>query len=751
VIYQFADFRLDATRRLLLSKTGEPLPIASRAFDALLLFVQRQGELLDKPTLMKTIWPNTIVEENNLNQHISALRKLLGETPEDHRFIVTIPGRGYRFVAAVATADDAPEASDVAEAPAHVAAPPPTLSVTALDEATQKRRSVLPVVAVAAAALLLAVASWFWRQHGQPTAAPAAPAATTKPPAAPSIPRLAILPLENLSPNPQDAFFADGVHEELLTTVAERLPGIEVISRTTMMAYRQNPKPLAVVANELGATHVMEGSVRREGQHVRLTVQLIDAKTDRHLWAKSYDRTLSSALTLQSEVAKDIASQLSVQLRSASTGGGAPTQDPAAYDLYLKAVLALRELGADEPMDVYNGIADLLTQAIRRDPAFALAYAQRARLGILMFVGNAVSSDEHLAHIRQDLTDANRLAPDNPLVLAVNGFFLMGQNQNQQGLETMARAEAAGITDPMLLLPKARLLLRMSRGDEVVRTHERMLALDPSNPVVLWLAGADDSWLRRPKDALRISDLAGKLDLHYGQLLRSYVVFAYSGDIAGLHAIHGFFATESGGCPTDSFGIRATFDLLRYEHRYRDLDACLRKVTVDSMRTSSGWSTILDSVGDMPIAEYRGWVELLLGDRGRGQREGRNVLQFVASRKVTPFNRVYLGLLEAEGWAFQGQSARAISAAQASLELAPRSRDAIMATAAGTIGARVYAWSGAHEKADALLEELATSTPGVPPAEITRDPLYAVPLNEDAGFQALRARLEDQMRTLNLH
>jgi len=763
VIYRFADFRVDAAHRLLLSGTGEAVPIASRAFDALLLFVQHPGELLDKATLMRTLWPNTVVEENNLNQHISALRKLLGETPEEHRYIVTIPGRGYRFVAAVTLESDAAEAADgngagTAPVPATAgvadevaAAPAPAQSDASHQASLPRRRSGLLAMAVAFAVLLLAAASWLWLRQGQSRRAPPLPAAASKPAAVPSILRLAILPLENLSPDPHDAFFADGVHEELLTTVAERLAGIEVVSRTTMMTYRQHPKPLNIVANELGATHIVEGSVRREGQHVRLTVQLIDARTDGHLWAKSYDRTLSSALTLESEVAQEIASQLSVQLRTASMDGGARTQDPAAYDLYLKAVLALRELGSDEPMDVYNGIADLLTQAIRRDPAFALAYAQRARLGILMFVGNVLSSDEHLAHIRRDLADANRLAPDDPLVLAVNGFFLMGQNQNDLALETMERAEAAGITDPMWLLPKARLLLRMARGDEVVRTHEQMLELDPSNPVVLWLAGADDSWLRRPKEALRIADLAGKLDPHYGDLMRSYIVFAFSGDTAGIHATQEFFTRESGGCSRESFGIRATFDLLRYERRYRELDACLQKVPVESMRTASGWTTILDSVGDMPIAEYRGWVALLLGDRVRAQREGRDVLQFVASRKVTPFNRVYLGLLEAEGWTFQGESAKAISAARASLELAPRSRDAMMATAMGAIGARVYAWSGAHEQADALLEDLATSTPGVPPAEITRDPFYAVPLKDDPRFQALSARLEDQMRNLNLH
>src|SRR5215469_5452116 len=112
-------------------------------------------------------------------------------------------------------------------------------------------------------------------------------------------PRLAILPFENLSPDPANAFFADGLHEEVLATLAQRAPELEVISRTTMLLYRAAPKPVETIARELGATHVIEGSVRRAGQRVRLTLQLIDARTDAHVWAQDYDRRLVDALTLQ--------------------------------------------------------------------------------------------------------------------------------------------------------------------------------------------------------------------------------------------------------------------------------------------------------------------------------------------------------------------------------------------------------------------------------------------------------------------
>jgi TolB-like protein len=128
-----------------------------------------------------------------------------------------------------------------------------------------------------------------------------------------SKPRIAILPFENLSLDPANAFFADGLHEQIVATLSNRTPGLEVISRTTMMTYR-NPKPVELIAKELGATHVLEGSVRREGDTVRLTLQLIDARTDDHIWSQDYDRTLRSALALESDVASEVAAQLSVRL-----------------------------------------------------------------------------------------------------------------------------------------------------------------------------------------------------------------------------------------------------------------------------------------------------------------------------------------------------------------------------------------------------------------------------------------------------
>lgn len=225
-------------------------------------------------------------------------------------------------------------------------------------------------------------------------------------------PRVAILPFENLGPDPANAFFTDGLHEEILSTLARRAPGLEVISRSTMMMYRLKPKPLAEVARELRATHLIEGSVRREASQVRLTLQLIDARTDGHEWSQNYDRTLANALTLQSEVAGEVASQLSVQLAGGPQLAARPTKDPEAYDLYLKARLAAQLTSPYVPLARLRNVEDLLTRALARDPSFARAYVERLSVRMSLFDWNYETSEAHVRRAGEDLAAAKRLAPD---------------------------------------------------------------------------------------------------------------------------------------------------------------------------------------------------------------------------------------------------------------------------------------------------------------------------------------------------
>jgi TolB-like protein/Tfp pilus assembly protein PilF len=562
--------------------------------------------------------------------------------------------------------------------------------------------------------------------------------------------RLAILPFENLSREPANAFFAEGMHEELISTLAERLRGVDVISRTTMTSEGLKARPVAFVASTLGATHVIEGSVRREGEHVRVTLQLIDAGTDRHVWSKSYDRTLSSALTLQSEVAGEVASQLSVQLSAAAQFAGAPTQDAEAYDQYLKAVIALRTTFGNAPAEAFRAIDEMLSRAIDRDPRFALAYAQRARARTLRFIARG---EGQLARASDDVERAKNLAPREPVVLGAEGYYFYALGESDRALASLNAAEALGVTDPVWLIPKTRLLLRTGQVDEAVRTHERMLELDPADPLVIGFIVEDLTLLRRPTEAMRVIHLAETQFPDLYRYMRCRALFDFAGRMQELReAMENWTrGLTPAQVAADLNGMRDWFELLRYEHRYRELDQLVQLIPT-ALWAPENFEIYDMSMGNAPEQQQMsGWSALLQGHASRAAQAGRSLLAYVNSHKPSPRSAFFLHQLEAQGHVFAGQSAAAIEAARASLELVPREKDAVSWVGVATIAARVYAWAGARNEAVTLLEQLATATPGLAPVYVTRDPLIAVPLATDPRYQALAGRLEAQMTALNLN
>ncbi len=764
-IYEFGDFRLDAgRRRLLLKADGRVLPLTGRAFDTLLLFVQHRGELLDKNLLMAAVWPNVVVEENNLTQSISAIRRVLGDSRDEHRFIVTVPGRGYRFVLPVQVISEG-DASETAMMPARHAAAAPSAPATAesTDEnapaggkpaaelATARHRYRLYWAGLAVACILVAIAvAWFVARRS--TALPQTPLAAVPAPAragAGTGPRLAVLPFSNTSPDAVNAFFADGLHEEILSALAERLPAVAVISRTTMMTFGQKRGTLSEVARQLGATHVMEGMVRREGNHVRLTLQLVDAATDRYLWTQSYDRTLASAMTLQVQVAADVASQLSVRL---SGGEGYPpriTADPEAYDLYLRALIELRDLGVITwGPDAFHSLEDLLDRALQRDPNFALAHAQRARLHTLLLVSNADVSEKNVRSIESDLAAARERMPSDPVVLAASGYYLYAQDELLQSLAALESAEAAGLREVEWLVPKSRVLLSLGRIDEMVALNERMLSLDPADPLVLSFAYDHSVIVQRMEEAHRLAKLAAARFPAFAAT-EAYWQLLARGDTARFKEAVAQWYPDVTKIPSErlpDLATQASF-ALRMAQRYDDINKLLRRVPVQAIPFDNGLE-IFGAVGDRPIAELRGWADLLVNDRARAAEDGRALLAFVAHQRETRWNPFYLLLLRAEAYTFMGQKREAIAAAHSALEAMPRSRNILTWLGVASLSARVYAWNGAQDDAVALLEQITGTAPGEPPGLIARDPLYTIPLSRNAGFQALVSRLEASMQQL---
>ena len=728
--YDFGDFRVDRERRMLLLKTsGRPLPLTSKAFDLLLFFIEHPGQLLDKSKLMSAVWPNVVVEENNLNQHISTLRRLLGERPEERRFIVTVPGRGYQFIAAVQ-----PVGAVESIGPRVPEASPPQAAAE-----TSRHRSSRWRWALGIALVLTAVTVWYVARRVTSPSLPRKSASIEVVAVRP--PRVAVLPFENLSPDPNNAFFADGLHEEILSTLAERVPGIEVISRTTMMSYRTSPpKPLAVVARELRASHLIEGSVRREGNRIRLTLQLIDARTDAHIWSSSYDRTLADALALETQVAEQIAGQLAVQFTPAESTE--PMRDGEAFDLYLKAVLALRTFIGEEDPATFHQIETLLSRVIQRQPDFAMAYVQRARVRTIWFYSGADTSDAFLSEIRSDLDTAQRLAPQNAFVFAVMALYRMFTNDTSGALDLYARAERLGLTSPEWLVPRTYVLLRRSRIDELDATLQQMLSLDPANPLTIRAAAYSFHQARQPLDALHAAEYARSAFPPLYGVFRGYVLNDFAGSTTELRSfIDRYEPSTDPALFTDS--LQDYFIVLRYEHRYAELRAYIDRAPKESGRYYTGPD--LGPVGATPTALFRGWADLLLADRAAAMRDGRAVLSFVERQPRTRWNTGYLEMLTALGHTFTGDCDRARAAGKSALGMVARTDDALVWNERALELARVDAWCGAPEDAVALLRDLSSSRPGVGPSAITRDPLFTIPLAKAPSFRMLSQQLESTL------
>jgi TolB-like protein len=568
----------------------------------------------------------------------------------------------------------------------------------------------------------------------------AAESTQPRPAPAASKARLAILPFENLSPDPANEFFTEGLHEEILATLAGRAPHLEVISRTTMMTYR-TPKPVQQIAHELGATHVLEGSVRREGDTVRLTLQLVKAPTDEHMWSHEYDRTLKSALTLQSEVANEVTSQLLGQLSSSASTFKPLTQDPQAYDLFLRARLeADLTRGVATPLEMLQKIEQILDEALARDPDFARAYAQRARMRLLEFAYD-YDTPQHAGPLaRKDLDAAERLAPDDPEVIFVEATYL--DYLERDPVRAIAALEAAGADglDPRYLALSAQIFRSAGRIEEGMRRGQQALALDPKNTRVYSELMGGLFGARRPLEALHVADLASA-EFPEFRRWRTYVIWAHTGTGPPILTP----LSEPVAEITANVDVRAVEGFLfplRIQHRYREVVDYLDHAQTKTIR---GWQT----TGRYPVAALRGWAHLLLGDQAAAAHDGREVLDFVAHSEETQWNRAVLTVLTAQGHTFRGEKTQAIAAAGRALQLhKSRFEQSLVPLAAS-----VYAWSGTADDAASLLEKLSVQIPMVielGPAKIARDPLYTVPLAGNARYQALRAKLEAQMAATKL-
>jgi TolB-like protein/class 3 adenylate cyclase/cytochrome c-type biogenesis protein CcmH/NrfG len=411
---------------------------------------------------------------------------------------------------------------------------------------------------------------------------------------------IAVLPFENLSANQETAFFTDGVQDEILSNLA-KVADLKVISRTSVMQYRTaRARNLREIGRQLGVAHVVEGSVQRAGNRIRVNAQLIDARTDAHLWAQVYDRDLADVFAIQSEIARTIADQLQANLstREEAALDVKPTENLAAYDLYLRAT----EIGRNRASSIGSGGAEeakhqiqLLNDAISHDPGFLSAICLLAQIHLYMHWINAEQSVDHLGLGKEALESAARLQPNNPEVHLTRAIVhYWGGREYAAALTELAQARRSLPNDTRIMFFSAMIDRRQNNWRDATRRLEQNLSLDPCNiTVVSELAGTYGVLLRYAECAKTLDRaLAWKpLDFNIG-FLRAYTDFLWKADLQRWRQVVAGEAAKTAD-PNDVFNARV--DLALKERDYRRAEQLLQ----------SGGGTEFDDNGFFTPREWK--------------------------------------------------------------------------------------------------------------------------------------------------
>ena len=377
-IVRFSDFEFNL-RSVELRRSGIRLPVQGRPLQVLAILVRTPGQLVTTEQLRQELWPaDTFVDfEQGIRNAVTRLRAVLSDTADKPRFIETLPKRGYRFIGTLTE----PVAQPVTT---------PTVKLSFW------RAHPWRIAAIAVACLVAATGAAAWR-YGTP-----------RNPAHPEIRSLAILPLENLSGDSKQDYFADGVTDELITALA-KISSIRVISRTSVMQYKGvRNKALPQIARELSVDAIVEGTLARSGDRVRVTAQLIEARTDRHIWADRYERSSRDILLVENEIARMVAEHLLGSLDSREQRRfSAKIINPDAHEAYLQGLYLWNRRTAPAAEEAIRHFS----RAIEREPGYSLAYAGRAGAYIILggFGLEAKPPDEVLPKARADAEKAVEL------------------------------------------------------------------------------------------------------------------------------------------------------------------------------------------------------------------------------------------------------------------------------------------------------------------------------------------------------
>ncbi|TLY76625.1 MAG: tetratricopeptide repeat protein [Gammaproteobacteria bacterium] len=470
--YRVGDLVIDVGRQRV-TRAEVEIPLSQLSFDLLLVLARAAPNLQSFDQLMERVWPGLVVTPETVSQRIKLVRDALGDDSHAPRYIAGVRGRGYRMVASVSSLS----AATIPGSSATTQTGPPAESARGAALPTLTGHGVSrPWLIAAMATALLVVAVWGLAQYihtrraWTPATTAAASVVVVQPPKS-----IAVLPLLDISPSGGNEYLGDGLAQELSGRLS-RIPGLRVAARTSAFAFKGRREDVRTIAQTLGVRHVLEGSVRREGDHLRVTAQLIDASSGYQVWSQNYDRSWQDLLAIEDDLARSIIGTLQVVLSSDLAGriAQAPTEHLAAFDFYLAGLAKLRQPTTAAQLGEAEG---LFREALAVDPRFALAYAGLCECDS---IGYERSQDSALA-ARAEAACHQALALDASLREAKLGlahlYAVTGRNDQASAIFHAAVREDPSDVDAYIGLAGA--YEELQRSAEAEGTYRRAIDVDP--------------------------------------------------------------------------------------------------------------------------------------------------------------------------------------------------------------------------------------------------------------------------------
>ena len=451
-ICQFHGYRLDFVRRQLLDADGTAVPLSPKAIETLVYLVLHAGQTVGKDELLRAVWPNVVVEENNLTQNISALRRAFGEKLGEHRFIVTIPGQGYRFVAPVS-----PVPRAAAPAPVEVQTP----------SSSQRRWLLLGAAAIAVVAV--GILAWRLAPQGKVSAPPEPQA-------------IAILPFKSVVQARRDEAMEIGMADSLIMELS-RSPNLIVRPLSATRRFIDLDQDPLDAGRQLAVAVVVDGTLQIADNRVRASARLLRVADGRQLWAEKFDEQFSNIFQVQDAIAQRVAGALQIQLLPPSTH---QTENVRAYELYMRGRLHQLRLVMPE---VRRGI-EYFEQAIEADPSYALAYAGIADAMRSMVLSNDVPPAEVAKHAKAAASRAIDIAPDLPEANYARGLVALWFDWDWPAAENyLSRAVMLAPNNADAHIHLAHLYSNLGRKQEALTHARRAVELNPISPLIGALEG----------------------------------------------------------------------------------------------------------------------------------------------------------------------------------------------------------------------------------------------------------------------